>query len=110
MLQKVIESLVQILNQDGYTNIVVSDTIKHANFTDYEKRLYTKLVYGVVENKILLDYLVQPLTSGKRIKPYLKNAIRVGVYSIDYLNIQDHYIVNSLVQTVKKKIIKPQLS
>lgn len=37
MLQKVIESLVQILNQDGYTNIVVSDTIKHANFTDYEK-------------------------------------------------------------------------
>ena len=53
MLQKVIESLVQILNQEGYTNIVVSDTIKHANFTDYEKRLYTKLVYGVVENKIL---------------------------------------------------------
>lgn len=106
MLQKVIESLVQILNQDGYTNIVVSDTIKHANFTDYEKRLYTKLVYGVVENKILLDYLVQPLTSGKRIKPYLKNAIRVGVYSIDYLNIQDHYIVNSLVQTVKKKDYK----
>ena len=106
MLQKVIESLVQILNQEGYTNIVVSDTIKHANFTDYEKRLYTKLVYGVVENKILLDYLVQPLTSGKRIKPYLKNAIRVGVYSIDYLNIQDHYIVNSLVQTVKKKDYK----
>ena len=106
MLQKVIESLVQILNQDGYTNIVVSDTIKHTNFTDYEKRLYTKLVYGVVENKILLDYLVQPLTSGKRIKPYLKNAIRVGVYSIDYLNIQDHYIVNSLVQTVKKKDYK----
>lgn len=109
MLQKVIESLVQILNQGGYTNIVVSDTIKHTSFTDHEKRLYTKLVYGVVENKILLDYLVQPLTSGKRIKPYLKNAIRVGVYSIDYLNVQDYYIVNSLVQTVKKKDYKASL-
>lgn len=106
MFTKAIDSLVQILHNDGFTNLVVNDTIKNNSFTDYEKKLYTKLVYGVVENKLLIDYLVQPLTKGKRIKPFLKNAIRIGVYGIDFLNIKDHHLVNNLVQVVKKKDYK----
>lgn len=106
MFLSMIESLVQIFSENSYTNLVVNSTIERCHFTDYEKKLYTKIVYGVVENKILLDYLLQPFTKGKRIKPFLKNALRIGVYGIDYLNIQDYYLVNALVQEVKKKDYK----
>lgn len=102
MFSQVINSVVLILKEEAYTNIVISDTIKKANFDDNKKRLYTKLVYGVVENKLLLDYYLQPLISGKRVKPFVKNALRVGAYAIDNLNLANHYIVNEIVSVVKK--------
>lgn len=109
MFQSVIESLVQILHQDGFTNLVVCHTLESSSLTEHEKRLYTKLVYGVVENKIKLDYLLQPFIQGKRVKPYLKNALRVGAYGIDHLEVKDYFLVNALVDTVKKKDYKGSL-
>ncbi len=106
MFNKVINTLVSIFNEGAYTNIIISNTIKNSNFTDSEKKLYTKLVYGVVENKILIDYRLQPLIKGQRVKPYIKNTLRIGAYGLDYLNIAKHYLVDSLVQTVKKKDYK----
>lgn len=102
MFNYIINSLIEILNQNGYTNLVVSKTLNKTKFNDYEKRLYTKIVYGVVENKILLDYNLQPLTKGKRIKPFVRNALRVGVYGIDNLNLPSYYFVNEIVASIKK--------
>ncbi len=106
MFKAIIRSLISILNDGSYTNITINNTILENNFSDYEKKLYTKIVYGVVENKILLDYLIQPFIKGKRVKPYLKNALRVGVYGIDFLNTKDHFIVNNLVEEVKRNDYK----
>lgn len=109
MFQSVIESLIQILHQDGFTNLVVSHTLSSTTFTEHEKKLYTKLVYGVVEHKMKLDYQLQPFIQGKRVKPYLKNALRVGAYGLDYLEVKDYFLVNALVDTVKKKDYKGSL-
>lgn len=106
MFLKIIESLRQILSENAYINIVVNNTIEKNAFSEYEKKLYTKIVYGVIENKLSIDYQLQPFIKGKRVKPFVKNALRVGSYGIDYLHLQDHYLVNSLVETVKKKDYK----
>lgn len=106
MFRRTIETLISILNEGAYINIAINNGIESFTFNDQEKRLYTKLVYGVVENKLLLDYYLQPLIKGKRVKPFIKNALRVGVYGIDFLNLADHYIVDSIVSVVKKKDYK----
>ena len=106
MFNKVINTLVSIFNEGAYTNIIVSNTINSSNFNDNEKKLYTKLVYGVVENKLLIDYRLQPLIKGQRVKPFIKNALRIGVYGFDNLNLAKHYLVDSLVSAVKKKDYK----
>ena len=106
MFNKVINTLVSIFNEGAYTNIIVSNTINSSNFNDTEKKLYTKLVYGVVENKLLIDYHLQPLIKGQRVKPFIKNALRVGVYGFDNLNLAKHYLVDSIVSAVKKKDYK----
>lgn len=106
MFSKVINTLVSIFNEGAYTNIAISNTINNASFNDSDKKLYTKLVYGVVENKLLLDYKLQPLIKGQRVKPFIKNALRVGVYGFDYLNLAKHYLVDSIVSAVKKKDYK----
>ena len=106
MFNKVINTLVSIFNEGAYTNIIVSNTINTSNFNDSDKKLYTKLVYGVVENKLLIDYHLQPLIKGQRVKPFIKNALRVGVYGFDNLNLAKHYLVDSIVSAVKKKDYK----
>ena len=106
MFNAILKSLITILYENAYTNIIVNQTIKHNHFTDYEKRLYTKIVYGVVEKKMLLDFYLQPLLKGKRVKPFVRNALRVGVYAMDYLKLPVYYVVNEVVGCIKKQDYK----
>lgn len=101
MWDKLVEDVTEVINNDGYVNLVLN---KRINQIDEEnKKLYTKVLYGVVENKKWLDYLLRPYLTGKRVKANLKNTLRIGVYVISFLNVANHYIVNELVNITKKK-------
>lgn len=106
MYQLAQEAITKIINEGGYTNLVVSDSIMSSKLTDHERRLFTKIVYGTVEKYLLLDYYLKPYTSGKKIKPYIKNTLRMGVYMIFFMNIANHFVVNQLVSLIKKKDYK----
>ncbi len=100
MWQELANDLIDIFNNKAYLSIVLDNRIKKDN--DLNKNLYTKILYGVVEKKLYLDYVMAPYTKGVRIKPYLKNILRIGAYSLIYLNLKDYYIINELVETIKK--------
>ena len=68
MYKLIIDTLVKIFNEDAYINTTINNEIKLNNFTNHDKKIYTKVVYGVVENKLLLDYYLQPFIKGKRVK------------------------------------------
>lgn len=104
MWKEVVEDVVQIIHEGGFANLVIQHRIE--TFKEIEKKLYTKIVYGVVENQKWLDFLLKPYTTGKRFKPFYKSTLRVGVYCLTYLHLANHYIVNSLVEMVKKKDYK----
>lgn len=106
MFKETINTVVDIFTNNSYINIVINQTIKQKNFSENDKKLYTKIVYGVVENKLLLDYYLKPLIQGKRVKPFLKNSLRVGAYALDFLNLAPHYVINEIVEVVKQKDYK----
>ena len=106
MYKGIIDSLIEILNHDAFLNITVSDYIRKHNLSNHEKSVFTKIIYGVCDNKIYLDYLIQPLTSGKRIKPFLRNAFRIATYVIEDMEMANHFIVNELVEVIKKFDLK----
>ena len=106
MYKGIIVSLIEILNHDAFLNITVSDYIRKHNLSSHEKSVFTKIIYGVCDKKIYLDYLIQPLTSGKRIKPFLRNAFRIATYVIEDMEMANHFIVNELVEVIKKFDLK----
>jgi len=106
MYKGIIDSLIEILNHDAFLNITVSDYIRKHNLSSHEKSVFTKIIYGVCDKKIYLDYLIQPLTSGKRIKPFLRNAFRIATYVIEDMEMANHFIVNELVEVIKKFDLK----
>ena len=102
MYKRLATDLVKIFNDDAYLSIVLDNAITELKLSFNDKKVYTKVLYGVVENKMMIDYNLSPLIKGKRVKPFIKNILRIGVYVIDYLNMKDHFIVNELVKIVKK--------
>ena len=102
MYQLAINAITKIINESGYVNIVISDNIKNSKLTDHERRLFTRIVYGTVEKYLLLDYYLKPYTTGKKIKPFIRNTLRMGVYMIYFMDIANHFVVNELVKIVKK--------
>ena len=104
MFRKVIEDVTKVFNEDAFVNLVIKQNINNVNEED--RKVYTKIIYGVVENKKWLDFLLKPYVTGRRFKPFFKNALRVGIYAISYMNLANHYIVNKIVDVVKKKDFK----
>ena len=102
MYKRLALDLVKIFNDQAYLSIVLDGTIKELKLSLNDKKVYTKVLYGVCENRLLLDYNLSALIKGKRVKPFIKNILRIGVYVIDYMNMKDHFIVNELVKIVKK--------
>lgn len=102
LYQEITSAISKVINQGGYINIVVDEVLSRNNFKDSQKRLFTKMVYGTVENKILIDYYLKEYTRQKRLKPPLKNALRMAVYGIVFLNLANHFMVDMAVEVVKK--------
>lgn len=104
MFKEIIKSLIQVFNDGAYLNITINNTIKmRPDFTEHDKKVYVRVTSGVVENKILLDYILKSLISGQRVKPFVKNVLRVGAYMISFMNTPNHYVVNELVKITKKE-------
>ncbi len=104
MWRKLIEDVTKVLNEDAYVNLVIKERINSVE--EENKKIYTKILYGVVENKKYLDFLLKPYVSGRRFKPFYKNALRIGIYAISFMNIANHHVVNKIVEVVKKKDFK----
>ena len=102
MYKRLALDLVKIFNEKAYLSIVLDNAIKELKLSLNDKKVYTKVIYGVCENKMMIDFNLAPLIKGKRVKPFIKNVLRIGVYVIDYMNMKDHFIVNELVKIVKK--------
>ncbi len=93
----------KIFNGKAFINLVINDTIKKSTFDDSRKALFTKIVYGVVENRIYLDYQLSFYLRNDNIADDIKNILRMGTYMIYFLNLANYHIIDSLVEMTKEK-------
>lgn len=100
-----LDILDHIEETDGYSNLVVNKLV-HKEEMDYkDKRFISNLVYGVLENKIFLDYIIRKYSSVrlKKIQGSTLNILRLGVYQLIFLDkVPDSAAVNESVKLVKK--------
>ena len=105
LFKDIINSVYNVFSQDAYLNLTINKMItsKADEYTEHDKKIYVKVTSGVVENKLLLDYCLSKLIKGQRVKPFIKNALRVATYMISFMNTPNHYVVNEIVKVVKKE-------
>lgn len=102
MYQLELTAINKILINKGFINIVINDLLKDSKLDIKRKALFTRIVYGVVENKILLDYQINFYLKKDSMPKEIKNLLRMGVYMILYMNLSNHHVVLEIVEMVKK--------
>lgn len=76
------EILNEILRDNAYSNIAIDKALKQV---ETDKAFVSSLVYGVVERKITLDYLINKYLDGKT-KPKVKIILYMGAYQLYFMD------------------------
>lgn len=91
-----LQAIEKILYKGGYANIVINEYLNKYEFSDADRRLFTKLVLGTVEKKITLAYYLEPFLRKKQ-KPIINCLLLMSIYQLVFLEIPDHVVVNESV-------------
>lgn len=98
--------LLDIEKNKNYSNIAINKHFKDVKLSNQDRGLATEMIYGVIENKYYIDYMIDKLSKVKtnKMEIYVKILLRMGIYQIMFLNsISDYAAVNETVNLAKRK-------
>jgi len=100
---------VKILNRidrtDAYLDKILDNEMKHSGLKGADKALLFEIVHGVIRQRLKIDYILNSFYKGQFSKCVIniKNALRVALYQIIYLDkVPDYASVNEAVEFIKK--------
>ncbi len=94
------EILYSVLQEKAYSNIAVDHALYH--IPSNQKAFVTRLVYGVIERKLTLEYILSQYLT-ERTKPKVKILLYIGAYQLIFMdNIPSSVAVNETVKTAEK--------
>ena len=97
--------LLKIEKDSAYSNITLNSFLKSADLNPSDKAFVSALVYGVLDRKITLDYVLSKFmkTPLKKTAPFTLAVLRTALYQIMYMEkIPSSAAVNEAVKLVKK--------
>lgn len=97
-------SLNSSFKNSKFINLELDSTIKKYGFEDKDKSFYTRLLYGTVERKITLDFIINTLSDipETKIEPLVKCILETGLYQIFYMDrVPDSAACNEATNLVK---------
>ena len=100
-LKIIFNILYAIVYQDKKSNDMIN---KYADKAE-NLAFVSKNVYGVLENKIYIDYMIRKLSSVrlKKIHKSILLILEIGIYNIHFLDTKDYATVDKLVDLSKEK-------
>ncbi len=93
-------SLSACFRHGKYSNLEISSALEKYKFEGADRGLFTRLVYGVTERLVTLDYIIGQLSSRplEKIDADTLNILRLGVYQLLFMDrIPDHAAVSETV-------------
>lgn len=101
------EAALQVLQacrrEQGWSNAVLKEILSKARLDSRDAALATRLAYGVLQNRSLLDYYLQQLLTGKnKLHPLVRDILHLGLYQLKFLDrIPANAAVNESVSLAK---------
>ena len=98
MIKHCYQILYKIFADCAYVNIALNNGLKSAS--DNDKNIITRIVYGVTEKNLFLEYVINKLVKKQ---PHVSDAVilKMGIYRICFMNEPDYAVVDTMVELSK---------
>ncbi len=94
--------LIQVLEEKKYSHLIINTTLDKYIYLDKQDRSFIKRVSeGTIENLIRIDYVIDLYSNTKvvKMKPEIRNILRLSVYQILFMDsIPDYSVCNEAVK------------
>ncbi|MBQ9838785.1 MAG: 16S rRNA (cytosine(967)-C(5))-methyltransferase RsmB [Oscillospiraceae bacterium] len=100
-----LNALIACRKDGAWSNGVLKSYVQRDRLDRRDAALAARLCYGVLQNRLLLDYWLQQLLTGKlkSLHPVVHDILHLGLYQICFLDkIPDSAVVNESVSLSKK--------
>lgn len=98
--------LAAVRREGSYSNIALDNLLESASLSAADTALATRLVYGVIERQITLDWCLSACSNRplKKLHPLVVDSLRVAAYQLLYMErIPASAAVNEAVNLVKRR-------
>ena len=94
----------RVLNENGYSNILLSNELNNSELSDQDKALTTEIVYGTLRRKKTLDMIIETFVKDMSIMDRnVLNILRVALYQMRFLDkIPPYAACNEAVEMAKE--------
>lgn len=102
-----LEILHETIQNGSYPNLLYNQRTK--NFDDRDRKLITLLIFDCLSNLIHIDYILKQYIGDKKVKPIIRNILRMAVDQIAFLQFPEHAVINESVKLcdeIKKPMLK----
>ena len=99
-----VKALLKIEKDSAYSNISLNSIFKETDASAEDKALATALVYGVLDRKITLEYVLDKFlkTPVNKVSPFTAQVLKTALYQIMYMDkIPNFSAVNEAVKLIK---------
>ena len=97
--------LTSMRKEEGWANSLLKEQIARDQLDRRDAALATRLVYGVVQNRLKLDFYLQQVLTGKvkSLRPVLRDILHLGLYQLYFMDkIPASAAVNESVALAKR--------
>lgn len=99
--------LTEVLEHDGYSHLVMQKEFeKHPELDERERHFAERLIRGTIQRKITLDHILGQVSNTplRKMKPVVRNILRMGVYQILYMDaVPDRAACSEAVRLTRKR-------
>lgn len=102
-------NLLNSIDKGAYSNIELNNLFNKKKFSTKEKKFITEIFYGVIRNKIYIDFILENFAKNIK-KDFVKQLLRISIYQINFMKSDNSGVVFEAVEISKKKYSKPLAS
>lgn len=101
--QIALEILLKYKQNHSYLNLALNARFASCDLSRQQKDFITRVVYGTVQNLLLLEYILKPHLK-TRVKTYEKMLLLMSIYQHYFMNaIPDYAVIYEAVELAKKQ-------
>lgn len=99
-----VEILTKVAKNGAYSNLALNQVLKKNQLSRVDANLLTIIVYGVLQNLLLLEFWLEPFVKGKKMDDWVNQLLLMSLYQLKFLDkVPDHAVLNEAIKIAKSK-------